>query len=289
MRASTDSTTAVRTFAEATAVTATTSSGVGGSGRFTADIDPDWTIGGKPNGGYLEAIMARAATAVAAHPQIVAASTHFFRAPDPGPADLEVEFVTSGRTTSQVRVRLSQQGKPKVEAMFTLGRLPQSGHAEDPSGPALRWQHPAGPAMGRPLDECPRYFPPASEFAVPILHQVDLRLEPDAAAFARGEPRGIGELRAWFDLPGQDSFDTIGLLLAADIMPPATFDIAPSGWVPTLELTTYVRALPAAGPVNIHLVANLIQGDRVDETCTIWDSRGTLVARAHQLAGIRLP
>jgi hypothetical protein len=31
------------------------------SGRFEMTVDPDWTIGGRPNGGYLLAAMARAA------------------------------------------------------------------------------------------------------------------------------------------------------------------------------------------------------------------------------------
>ncbi len=31
-------------------------------GAFDADVSPDWTIGGKPNGGYLIATLGRAAT-----------------------------------------------------------------------------------------------------------------------------------------------------------------------------------------------------------------------------------
>ena len=73
-----------------------------------------------------------------------------------------------------------------------------------------------------------------------------------------------------------------------DAFPPATFEIEPTGWVPTLELTAYVRALPAPGPVRILQKAQLIEGQRVDETCLVWDSRGRLVAQATQLAGIRL-
>ena len=37
-------------------------------GRFSAEIDPEWTIGAKPNGGYLLSILARAATSVSEHP-----------------------------------------------------------------------------------------------------------------------------------------------------------------------------------------------------------------------------
>src|SRR5438105_4640319 len=46
-------------------------------------------------------------------------------------------------------------------------------------------------------------------------------------------------------LPGHEQFDPTSLLFAVDAFPPATFDIDFSGWVPTLELTVYVRALPA--------------------------------------------
>ena len=58
--------------------------------------------------------------------------------------------------------------------------------------------------------------------------------------------------------------------------------------MPTLELTAYVRALPAPGPVRVLHKAQLIEGNRVDEACFVWDSRGRLVAQATQLAGIRL-
>ena len=61
-----------------------------------------------------------------------------------------------------------------------------------------------------------------------------------------------------------------------------------TGWVPTLELTVYVRALPAPGPVRVLQRANLIDGQRVDEQCWVWDSRARLVAHGTQLAGIRL-
>jgi hypothetical protein len=81
-------------------------------------------------------------------------------------------------------------------------------------------------------------------------------------------------------LPDGEAFEPVSLLYAIDSLPPATFDVEPSGWVPTLELTGYVRALPAPGPV--------IDGQRVDETCYVWDVTGRLVAQGTQLAGIRL-
>jgi hypothetical protein len=40
--------------------------------------------------------------------------------------------------------------------------------------------------------------------------------------------------------------------------------------------------------VQVRLAAQLIEAQRVDEVCQVWDSRGRLVAQATQLAGIRL-
>ena len=80
----------------------------------------------------------------------------------------------------------------------------------------------------------------------------------------------------------------VQLLYAIDAFPPATLDIALSGWVPTLELTGYVRALAAPGPVRVLQKARSIDAEKVDEACFVWDSDGRLVAQATQLAGIRL-
>jgi hypothetical protein len=71
-------------------------------------------------------------------------------------------------------------------------------------------------------------------------------------------------------------------------LPPATFEIEATGWVPTIELTAYVRALPAPGPVLVEQRAHVIAGQRVDESAYVWDGTGRLVAQGTQLAGIRL-
>ena len=59
--------------------------------------------------------------------------------------------------------------------------------------------------------------------------------------------------------------------------------------MPTLELTSYLRALPAPGPLLVRQRARLVAAERVDEECDVWDATGALVASAHQLAAIRLP
>jgi acyl-coenzyme A thioesterase PaaI-like protein len=94
-----------------------------GSGRFDADVDPEWTIGAKPNGGYLLAILGRAATWNSIHPHVIAASAHYLSSPDPGPVVIETEILRTGRSASQGRARMTQGEVACVEALITTSCL----------------------------------------------------------------------------------------------------------------------------------------------------------------------
>ncbi|HUO72373.1 MAG TPA: thioesterase family protein [Solirubrobacteraceae bacterium] len=251
------------------------------AGQFTAAVDPEWTIAGKPNGGYLLAMLGRAAAATTTHEHVIAASAHYLHAPEPGPVSIETDLLRAGRSASQVRATMSQAGARCVEALLTTSRLERSvtpfWDGGLPQISSVSYED-AVPLVARTPDGG----------RVAIMDQIDVRLDPDSAGFTIGAPRGRGELRGWLQLPGGESFDTASLLFAVDAFPPATFDVQFSGWVPTLELTVYVRALPAPGPVRILQRARLIDHQRVDEACFVWDSTGRLVAQGTQLAGIRL-
>jgi acyl-coenzyme A thioesterase PaaI-like protein len=265
-----------RTFSEMTAVEAD------GPGRFVVQLDPEWTIADKPNGGYLLAMMGRASTRDAEHDHVIAASAHFLRSPSPGPGLIEVVTLRRGRSASQARVSMTQGGVDCIEAIFT------SGHLDRTDRP--RWSRWLPEDAPLPIDRCERLAPmlPDGRPAA-ILGQVELRLEPDSLGFARGDPTGRAELRGWLSLPRGESFDPTALLYAVDGLPPATFDVEYSGWVPTIELTAYVRARPVPGPVRIVQRAQLVDAGRVDEVCLVWDSSGRLVAQGTQLAGVRFP
>jgi acyl-Coa thioesterase superfamily protein/acyl-CoA thioesterase superfamily protein len=252
-----------------------------GAGRFDAEVSPDWTIAAKPNGGYLLAMRGRAATETGSHPHVIAASAHYLHSPSPGPITVQAEVLRAGRSASQVRTQLRQDGQLCVEALVTTSTLDAAATPYWDAGlPA--------PAIAA-IDACLR-VPAITPIGlpVPIMDQVDLRIDPHDTGFARGEPSGRGELKGWLTLPADETFDPIALLYAIDAFPPATFEIASTGWVPTLELTGYVRALPAPGPVRVLQKAQLIDGQRVDEACFVWDSTGRLVAQGTQLAGIRV-
>jgi acyl-coenzyme A thioesterase PaaI-like protein len=250
-------------------------------GRFSAELDPEWGIGGKPNGGYLLSMLARAATSVSAHQHATAASAHYLHSPKPGPVLIVTELLRAGRSASQIRTRLEQDGQPCVEALITASQFA----AET----TPYWDRGLPELSQSRYEDCPRLIPRLPNgLPVAIMEQVEVRLDPDSTGFSAGHPSGRGELRGWLSLPGAEAFDPTSLLFAVDAFPPATFDIEFSGWVPTLELTVYVRAVPAPGPVRVLHRAALIDAGRVDESCFVWDVRGRLVAQGTQLAGIRL-
>jgi hypothetical protein len=252
-----------------------------GPGCFAAEVSAEWTIMGKPNGGYLLAVLGRAAQTIGVHPHVVAASAHYVRSPDPGPVAVEAEVLRAGRTATQVRARMSQHGHLSVEALLTTGRL----DADD----RPYWSDGLPDPGVVPVERCVRLESPGPTGAhVAMLDQVEIRLDPATAGFRIGRPAGRGELRGWLALPDDEPFDPASLVYAVDAFPPATFDVELSGWVPTFELTAYVRALPRPGPVWVLQRAQLIAAQRVDETCFVWDVDGRMVAQGTQLAGIRL-
>jgi acyl-coenzyme A thioesterase PaaI-like protein len=262
-------------FAEVSRLTPT------GPGSFRAEVNSEWTIGGKPNGGYLLAMLGRAAGSVSEHEHAIAASAHYLHSPEPGPVVVNAEVLRAGRSASQVRTRMSQDGQACVEALVTTSRLDGAVTAY--------WDRGLPEMRGARYEDCARLIPRLPDGRrVAIMDQIEVRLDPSSSGFADGNPSGRGELRGWLALPDGEPFDPASLLFAVDAFPPATFDIEYAGWVPTLELTAYVRALAAPGPVRVLQRAQLIDAQRVDESCFVWDRNGRLVAQGSQLAGIRL-
>jgi hypothetical protein len=255
-------------------------------GRYSAEVDAEWSIAGKPNGGYLLALCAQAALAELReggehHPHVIAASATYLSAAPFGPVRLQVEELRRGRSSSVLRSRLlTDDGELRVEAAITCGRL-----RED----AKPYHDGVAPIQLPPLEECVQLPVDAPGFTVPLMGVLDEHLDPACMGWATGSPSGGGELRGHLAFGDGRAFDPLSLLLAVDALPPATFDVGLTGWVPTMQLSAWVRALPAPGPLVVRQHARLAEAALVDETCDVWDSRGRLVATGHQLAAVRMP
>ena len=258
-----------------------------GEHEFAGRLHPGYGVGDKPNGGYLVALSAQAAIAEldGKYPHAFAASSHFLSAPPwQSEVRVRVEVLRAGRRVAQCRATLlGPDGTVCVETLLTLSTL---GDAAEP------W-YDAAPVFAIPEEDACFHMPPTppgAPFVVHILGVVEERMDPACLGdVAGGRPSGVGEWRGWARLIGDEPWDASSLLLAVDCFPPATIPLGSFGWVPTLELTAYVRALPAPGPVRIRQRTRLIDDGWLDESCDVWDSRGRLVAQATQLAGVRIP
>ncbi|GGF54781.1 hypothetical protein GCM10011519_30880 [Marmoricola endophyticus] len=245
-------------------------------GRYEADLSAGWTVGGGLNGGYLMATLGRAVSRRArdlGHPDPLALSAYFLSAATPGPAQARVEVLRAGRGTSTLSGTLTQDGVQRLTVLSSyvdLGSLtPEVATTATP--PALA-----------PVEQCvpTSEDPMAPEFS----HRFELRLDPACLGFASGTPGGRAVMEGWFRLVDGREPDPISLLLAADALPPTTFELGRPGWAPTVEMSVHVRARPAPGWLALRHVTTNLAGGYFEEDCEVWDSAGRLVAQARQLA-----
>ena len=203
------------------------------------------------------------------------------RAPHPGPARVTADLLRAGRGVSQVRVRLEQDATPCVEAGVTLGPAGAPSAGEDALGPA--------PVDVAPFAQCPRSPSGGDDGrgSLPIMDVMDVRLDPASAGFATGRPTGEGRLSGWVATADGTGWDALGLLVALDVLPPATFDLGLTGWSPTMTLTAHVHADAVPGPLRATQWVDHAVGARMHESCRLWDATGRLVGQSHQLAAIR--
>ena len=89
--------------------------------RTDVVVDPSWSIGGRPHGGYLLSTMVGAALDDE-HPHPMAVSAHYVASPSETAAVVEVERVRTGRRVASSRVRLVQHDPVKVELLLWSGR-----------------------------------------------------------------------------------------------------------------------------------------------------------------------
>ena len=252
---------------------------------FETTVHRLWTVGDKPNGGYLLALLARAALVTGRGEsgwgwEVVSSSITYLRPPDLGPATVHTTLLRHGRSAAQVRAVLAQGDTDLVDAVFVLGDVPASAAVRYDSIEPLCAPDPEG---------CVR-LPPRMPGGVHvgIMEALDLRLDP-ATLPAAPRPDAPAELRGWTRFANGRQPDPLSLLFMVDAIPPATLMIGSTGWVPTLQLAAHVRSWPAPGWLGIRMTANLVAGGMVDETCVMWDSRGQVVAQATQLARLRFP
>jgi acyl-CoA thioesterase len=264
----------VSSYLQATSAQRVDDGSSGDVGRYAVDIDPGWAIGGNPHGGYLMALVAKAAVDAADSPHALAVSAHFLRPPRGGPAEVRVEVVKRGRTASTVRATLWQDDKARLDTLITAGRLPEG--TPSYSGREM-------PKMPSP-EECRARQETGA--TIELADHVDVRIDPDTSlSNGNGEPL----IRGWMAFRDGTDVDVEALLLAVDIAPPTVAHLGHRGWAPTVELSCLLRAVPQPGWLAFEAKATLVSDAWFDEESTVWDGSGCVVAQARQLALVAAP
>ena len=251
--------------------------------RTDVELGDDWAYGrGTLHGGWLLETLTTHALERTGHPHPLAVSGHYAAAPHLGPATIEVEALREGRSVGSLRTALLQGERTKLSVLVTAGTLPPA-----TSRPLL--SEAAPPVLPAPQD-CPRHEATPGTPRNGITENLEVRLDPattpwlDGGGF-RGRPMVAGWIRSATGRP----VDPLLLLSVLDAMPPVTLDLGIAGWVPTVELTAYLRCVPVDGWLAVVQRSRLLHGGWLEEDCDVWDQTGHLVAQSRQLAGYREP
>lgn len=247
------------------------------SGRWSAEISPDWGVPHGPNGGYVAAIVLRAMEATIADAQRAPRSLtlHYLRPPAAGPCEVVVEVERAGRTLTSLSARLLQDGQPMVVALgaFAAG-FPTAADYADPV-----------PDVGAPGE---LHTVPAAPDVPPIAQRCALAPVFGAEPLSGADEAVTG---GWLRLAAPRIADAAGIAFYCDAWLPSPFprlrEPAPA---PTIDLTIHFRArLPHVGmasdePVLARFRSSTSRDGLFEEDGWIWAPDGTLLAQSRQLA-----
>lgn len=199
-------------------------------GRFAIQLDEAWSSLVGVHGGYLAALVIRAAQIVAGDRPIRTVNTVFLRPGSVGPAVIDVEVVRRGRSITNLNVTLSQRSKSVLVSQVVAGVAFDS----------TSWDT-AGAIDLPPFDLCVPIEPPPGighfDHGVAVLDPADLPFSHGRRARVAGymrprEPRAI---------------DAAWLGMALDWFPPASFTRVdpPTGGVSISYAIHLHRTLPS--------------------------------------------
>ena len=250
----------------------------GKPGHYDGNLNEHWTIGPKPHGGVMIAMCANAARAAYAadgrKPHPIAVSANYLSAPDPGPVRLITTLRKRGRRIGLVDVELVQGDRACVHAVVTLGEP----------------EHDARPLFSQN----------------PVTGVMDLDPPADLLPIGPGHPAaGINNLARGCDIrplvvesvsggaaptfqtwvrPREGPVDELFALMCGDISLPVPYAVGRRGWAPTVQLTAYLRGVPADGWLRVLCTTAEIGEEWFDEDHTVVDSSGRIVVQTRQLA-----
>ena len=247
----------------------------GSTDLFAANITDRWSIGGRPNGGYLMGTILRALSIRLTHPDPLTSTGHFLSPAEPGPAQIMIDVIKEGRSLSTAQAVLTQSGRDRLVALATFGLLEEGGVTKIAESAPVHGDDLVS-SIGRPTP-------------FPIVERFEFEMPPEQSRAAAGRPDDIegpaefvGRIRFADGMPASP----LALPLLVDAFPPTVYRLGLIAWTPTLELTVHTRGRPSPGPLTLRVRSRYLINGLVEEDGELWDQTGALVGQSRQLAKI---
>jgi hypothetical protein len=246
-----------------------------GNDVFIANLTDRWSIGGRPNGGYLMGTILRALAHRLTHPDPLTSTGHFLSPAEPGPAEIKVAVIKEGRSLSTAQAVLTQNGRDRVVILATFGELADEGVTRTAESAPVHGDDLIS-SVGRPVP-------------FPIVERFVIEMPPAQSRAAAGQPDDtegpaefVGRIRFADGMPASP----LAIPLLVDAFPPTVYRLGLIGWTPTLELTAHTRGRPVPGPLTLRVRSRYLINGLLEEDGELWDQTGALVGESRQLAKI---
>jgi hypothetical protein len=218
-------------------------------------------------------------------------SANYLSAPSPGELRLETFVRKRGRTVSVVDVELIGGGRTgdersreeKKTAVHAVVTLAEPEHHVPPllsANPVVSLMDPEPPPDVEPIG-------PGHEMhgTVNYWQGCDIRplMSTVPGSQSPGEDVRPPVIQYWARPRGHPP-DALFALMCGDISVPVAFAVGRRGWAPTVQLTAYLRGLPADGWLRVLSTTTQIGQDWFDEDALVVDSEGRLIVQCRQLA-----
>lgn len=248
--------------------------------NFEGIVASNWSINGNPNGGYLIAFLAAAMQKKSDKKWPVIVTANFLtKCETEKNSKVTVEAIAVGKQLNRFQASLIQCGTERTRAWATFMDVKKA----DKDANRYEKEAPDMPAR----KEC---FTFSVLPSYTLYNQMDVLLDPSCTGWLKGEnnlsPRS--EQKGWIKFKDDRPSDALSLLLMADSFPPPV--LASHGmmaWVPTVEYSVSVRALPDTAWIKAVFSSHYLTSNIVEEDGELWDENGKLLAISRQIAQFR--